>query len=155
VLIDAGEHTLRTSAEGYEPAQRTLTLAGADAAVVHFDLVATRRAAPILPLGRRQPFIPGLVATGALAAGAITGGIVMLGVRSNLTSLQNTPGSLAQSRSSLASEVNTAALVADVLTGLTVVTGGISLYLSLRLDSSPHSPEIALSPSHVTFSGTF
>jgi hypothetical protein len=155
VLIDAGEHTLRTSAEGYEPLLRTLTLAGADAAVVHFDLVATRRASRAPPLGRRQLFVPGLIGTGALAAGAIASGIVMLSARSSLTSLQNTPGSSPQSRSSAASEVNTAALVADVLTGLTVVAGGVSLYLSLRWDSSPRSPEIALSPNRVTFSGTF
>lgn len=155
VLIDAGEHTLRTSAEGYLPALRTLTLAGADAAVVHFDLVAVKRTPSPPPLGRRQPFVPGLIGTGALAAGAIAGGAVMLSARSNLTSLQNTPGSSAQSRSSVAGEVNTAALVADVLTGLAVATGGVSLYLSLRLDGSPHAPEIAVSPSHVTFSGTF
>jgi hypothetical protein len=156
VLIDAGEHTLRASAPGYEPGLRTLTLAGADASVVHFDLVATKRATPTLTTSdRRHLFVPGVVATGVFAAGAIGSGIVMLSARGHLTSLQNTPGSTSQSRSSAASEANTAGIIADVCTGLAVVSGGLSLYLSLQVGSSPKAPEISISPNHVLFSGTF
>jgi hypothetical protein len=156
MLIDAGEHTLRASAAGYEPALRTLTLAGGDAAVVRFDLGPTKGAsAPSLSPARRRLFVPGLIGTGALAAGAITSGIVMLSARSNLTNLQNTVGSSPQARASAANEVNTAALVADVLTGLTIVGGGVTLFLSLPTESSPPSPTVSISPNRVVVTGTF
>jgi hypothetical protein len=54
-----------------------------------------------------------------------------------------------------AAEVNTAALAADVLAGLTVVGGGVTLYLSLRTDDPPASVRVSLSPHHVVLTGTF
>jgi hypothetical protein len=158
MLIDAGEHTLRASAAGYEPAVRALTLAGADTAVVHFDLVASKGTSlppQVPPVARRHLFVPGLIGTSVLAAGAITSGVVMLGARANLNSLQNTVGSSEMARSSVAAQVNTAALVADVLTGLTVVGGGVTLYFSLRTDDPPRSARVSLSPNHVALLGTF
>jgi hypothetical protein len=90
-----------------------------------------------------------------LAAGAIASGVVMLEERSHLSSLQNTPGSTEASRASAANQTNTAALVADVFTGLAVATGAVSLYLSLRLSASPRSPEIGISPNRVFLTGSF
>jgi hypothetical protein len=156
-LIDAGEHTLRASAAGYEPAFRTLTLAGGDRGEVSFVLVATKHASAAPPVApeRRKAFVPGLIGTGVLAAGAIASGVVMLEERSHLSSLQNTPGSTEASRASAANQTNTAALVADVFTGLAVATGAVSLYLSLRLSASPRSPEIGISPNRVFLTGSF
>jgi hypothetical protein len=154
-LIDAGEHTLRASAPGYQPAFRTMTLAGADKVAVKLQLV-------LIPPTREAPqekgrtlFWPGFVATGVLAAGAIVSGAIMLDARSRLSNLQNTPGSNPSLRSSDASEVNNTALAADILTGLAVVAGGVSLYLSLRVDHSPKSPTLAISPTSVSLNGTF
>lgn len=155
-LIDAGEHTLRATAAGYQPAFKTVTLAGADKATVRLQLVPVPTHETPQEKGRTF-FWPGFVVTGALAAGAIVSGAVMLDARSRLSTLQNTPGSSASQRSNDANQVNSAALAADIMTGLAVVAGGVSLYLSLRVDHSPKSPTLALgiSPQQVAFSGTF
>jgi Tetratricopeptide repeat/PEGA domain len=166
-LIDAGEHTLRATAPGYQAAFKTVTLAGADKATVRLQLV------PVPPVHEapqekgRTLFWPGFVATGVLAAGAIVSGAVMLDARSRLNALQNTalpmtpPPSASEiaaaqkKRSDLASTVNSTALAADILSGLAVVAGGVSIYLSLRVDHSLKSPTIAITPQQVLLYGSF
>jgi hypothetical protein len=155
MLIDAGEHILRASSPGYQAAYRTVTLAGADRVAVRLQLVAIPEK-PVVPQERgRNFFWPGFVATGVLATGAIATGAVMLDARSRLTQLQNTPASSASERAKDASEVNNTALAADILTGLAVATGAVSLYLSLRVDHSLKPVTLAVSPQKVTISGTF
>lgn len=155
MLIDAGEHILRATSPGYQAAYRTVTLAGADRVAVHLQLVAIPEK-PVGPQERgRNFFWPGFVATGVLATGAIVTGAVMLGARSRLTTLQNTPDSSATQRTQDANEVNNTALAADIMTGLAVVTGAVSLYLSLRVDHSLKPVTLAVSPQKVTISGTF
>ncbi len=157
MLIDAGEHTLRATASGYQAAYKTITVAGADHIAVRLQLVA-------IPLqGRseapqergRTLFWPGFVATGALAAGAIVSGAIMLDARSRLNTLQNTPGSSAADRSNDAKTTNNAALAADILTGLAVATGAVSLYLSLRVDHTLRPATVAISPQGLSLSGSF
>jgi tetratricopeptide (TPR) repeat protein len=158
MLIDAGEHSLRATAPGYSPGFKTLTLAGADQTSVRLDLVAlpSQKATPETPTERgRSLFWPGFVATGVFAAGAIVSGAVMLDARSRLSQQQNSVGSTESLRSNTANEVNGAALAADILTGLAVVSGGVSLYLSLRVDHSPKPLAVTISPQRVSFSGTF
>jgi hypothetical protein len=156
-LIDAGEHTFRATASGFQPGFRTITLAGGDVASVRLQLVAL---SPLLrveiPRERgRSFFLPGLIATGAFTAGAIVGGSIMLSERSRLISLQNTAGSTEAQRTSAANQVNTAATVADICTGLAIVSGGVSLYLSLRVDHSLRPSVGAVIPRGLALSGTF
>lgn len=155
LLIDAGEHTLRATAQGFQPAFRTVTLAGADKVAVHLQLVAIPHAVEAAQERGRTLFWPGFVATGALAVGAIVSGAIMLDARSRLTTLQNTPGSSSTQRSSTAKEVNTAALVADILTGTAVVMGGVSIGLSLRVDHSPKPASGAAGTTQLSLTGTF
>jgi hypothetical protein len=154
-LIDAGEHTLRATAPGYQPAFKTMTLAGADKVAVKLQLVPVPPTREAPQEKGRTLFWPGFVATGALAAGAIVSGAIMLDARSRLSTLQNTPGSSASARSNDANTVNNTALAADILTGLAVVAGGVSLGLSLRVDHSPKSPSVAISPTGISLSGNF
>jgi hypothetical protein len=157
-LIDAGEHTFRAVALGFQPATQTLTLAGGDVASVRLRLAAFPISRPeATPLDAfRTLFVPGIVVAGAAAAGAIGSGVVMLVARSRLSSLQNSAGSSETQRASAANEVNVAAGVADACSGLAVVAGGVSLYLSLRVDHSPRpSSSGAADPPKVVFSGTF
>jgi hypothetical protein len=154
-LIDAGEHTLRATAPGYQASFKTVTLAGADKVAVKLQLVPVPPTREAPQEKGRTLFWPGFVATGALAAGAIVSGAIMLDARSRLSTLQNTAGSSASARSNDAKQVNNAALAADILTGLAVVTGGVSLYLSLRVDHSPKSPTLAISPTSISLSGNF
>jgi len=156
-VIDAGEHTLRATAPGYSASDRTVTLAGGDRAAVRLELVAfTLPHGPVETAQRsRSVFWPGFVATGALAAGAIVSGAVMLSLDAHLSTLKNTPGSSEAERTSTADNHNTAALVADILTGLAVVTGGVSIYLTLGPDHSSKTPSVAVGPQGIVLSGSF
>jgi len=155
MLIDAGEHTLRATAPGYTAAYRTVTLAGADRIAVRLQLVVIPEKQSTPQERGRTVFWPGFVATGVLATGAIVTGAVMLDARSRLTTLQNTPDSSAIQRTSDANEVNNTALAADIMTGLAIATGAVSLYLSLRVDHSLKPVTLAISPQKVSISGTF
>jgi len=156
-VIDAGEHTLRATAPGYSASDRTVTLAGGDRAAVRLELVAYAlpHAPAETPQRARSVFWPGFVATGALAAGAIVSGAVMLSLDSRLTTLKDTPGSSESQRTTTANNQNTAALAADILTGLAVVAGGVSIYLTLGSDHASKAPSVALSPQRIVLSGSF
>ncbi|MGA2448853.1 MAG: hypothetical protein ABTD50_09275 [Polyangiaceae bacterium] len=158
MLLDAGEHVLRGTAPGYAPATRTVVLAGADHATVRLILALLAPAHPLSPTTEgpaRTLFWPGFVATGALAAGAIVGGAVTLDARSSLSNLQNTPGSNPTERANDANRANVASVISDVCTGLAIVVGGVSIYLSLRPSSSPVRASVGIGPGHVSFAGTF
>jgi tetratricopeptide (TPR) repeat protein len=155
MLIDAGEHTLRATAQGFQPAYRTMTLAGADHVSVRLQLIPVPVAHEAPAERGRTLFWPGFVATGALAAGAIVSGVIMLEARSSWSNLYNEVNPPAAQLKSDASEVNNAALAADILTGLAVATGGVSLYLSLRVDHRLKAPTVGISPQGIKFSGTF
>jgi Tetratricopeptide repeat/PEGA domain len=157
MVIDAGEHTLRASAAGYQTANRTVTLAGRDRVAVRLDLVAVpiARTPPELLPRPRAFFWPGFVAAGGLAAGSVVSGVVMLDARSHLNQLQGTPGSDPGQRASAANLSNSAALAADILAGLAVVTGGVSIYLSIGPDHGAKAPSLAISPQRVVLSLTF
>jgi hypothetical protein len=103
----------------------------------------------------RAVFWPGFVVAGGFAAGAVVSGVVMLVAKSHYDSVENQVGSTLAARQSAASAVNSAALVADVLTGLTVVTGGVSLVLSLRVDHSAKTPAAGTGSQQIVLSGTF
>jgi hypothetical protein len=157
MLIDAGEHTLRATATGFQASYRTMTLAGADHVTVRLQLVPV----PVIvqheaPAERgRTLFWPGLVATGAFAAGAIVSGVITLNAHASWSQLDDSPNPNASQLKSDATQVNSAALAADILTGLAVISAGTSLYLSLRVDHSPKSPSVGISPSQIFLSGTF
>jgi hypothetical protein len=156
-LIDAGEHTFRATASGFQPASQTVTLAGGDAASVRLQLVALSQSLAPEPSRDHGPhlFVPGVVATGILAAGGIVSGAIMLAERSRLSTLQNTAGSSESERTSAANEANAAAAAADICTGLAIVAGGVSVYFSLRVDHSPRASSGAIVPQQIVLSGTF
>jgi hypothetical protein len=159
LLIDAGEHTLTASAPGYDRLDKSLTLAGNDHVSVRFNLVAVARNPPIETGGpevsRTRVFWPGVIATGALAAGAGISLGFSLDANSSLNGLKNTYGSTQDDRNAAANRANTANLVADVLGGLAVVTGGATLYLSLRGERAPKAPSIAITPRSVVLTAEF
>jgi len=155
MVIDAGEHTLRATSPGYSAANRTVTLAGADRAAVRLELVPLSSRVSIDNGEHRAFFWPGLAAAGGLAAGAIVSGAVMLDARSHLTNLQNSPDSSIADRQTWANRNNSAALAADIFSGAAAVAGGITIYLSLRLDHSAKSPAVAISPRQIALSEPF
>ncbi|MDP9036682.1 MAG: tetratricopeptide repeat protein [Myxococcota bacterium] len=158
MVIDAGEHVVQATAPGYRATNRAITLAGADHMAVRLDLVplAPQHLANEAPARGHVAFVPGFVGAGALAAGAIVSGVVMLDARSHLTDLQNTPGSDAGQRQSAAARINAAALTADIFSGLAIVATGISIYLSVGPEhSQKRSPSVAIAPQRVSLSLPF
>jgi len=153
LLIDAGEHTLRATAAGFAPRNYTLTLAGQDQKTIQVALDPLPRHGPVFASKpERRLFWPGFVAAGALGAGAVAASIIMFDARSDLDTLKGNPGSEDGARQNAADRANVAAISADVFAGLAVVTGGVSLYLSLRKER-PRRTDVSFSPrsAHATF----
>ena len=86
------------------------------------------------------------ITTGALAAGALTTGIVALGAASDLSDERAKPaGETTRGKlDDLESKTSTLALVTDILAGAAIVSGGVALYLTLT--SKPSAAGRALAP---------
>jgi tetratricopeptide (TPR) repeat protein len=93
----------------------------------------------------------GWTATGALAVGALVTGIL---AASQASDARNTSffGASSKAADDKASSARTMALVSTVLTGGTLLAGGITLYLSTRPSSST---ALVVRPGAFTFEGTF
>jgi hypothetical protein len=157
-VIDAGEHTLRATAAGYQPALKTVTLAGGDRTGIRFDLVSLTLPNKVVAEGPQEHhrlFWPGFVVTGAAAAGAVVSGILAADAASHLTTLKNEPDSSQTDRGTWANRQNTGNLAADIFTGAAIVAGGVSIYLSLRPDHSQKSTTLAISPRGIGLAQSF
>jgi hypothetical protein len=163
ILVDAGEHIVAASAEGFRPRTYTLKLASQEKASLEIALDPLPRAlsvpsppvAPRVAEPQRRVFWPGVIASAALAAGAVTSVGIMARARSRLSALKGDPGSSAQQREDVSRRANVAAVTTDVLTGLALVGGGITLYLSLRKKPDESRPQLALGPRHLALSWRF
>ncbi len=156
MVIDAGEHTVRATAPGYQAANKTVTLAGGDRAAVRLVLVSLAQPrAPAEPVEHHKIFWPGFVATGAFAAGSIVSGALMLDAQSHVSALKNEVDSSQTERTTWTNRANAEGLVADIFTGAAILAGGASIYLSLRPDHPQRSPSLALSPERIMLSGSF
>ena len=163
-VIDAGEHTLRATAPGYQPALKTVTLAGGDRTGIRLELVSlTLPTKPIAeaPQEHHRLFWPGFVVTGAAAVGAIISGALAADAASHLTTLKSEGFTAANAtaaqneRETWTNRQNTANLAADIFTGAAIVAGGVSIYLSLRPDHSQKSTTLAISPRGIDVSQSF
>jgi hypothetical protein len=156
-VIDAGEHTLRATAPGYQPALKTVTLAGGDRTGIRLELVSLTLPTKVVaeaPPERHRIFWPGFVVAGAAAGGAIVSGILAANAASELTTLKNEQ-STDSVRTTWANRQNSANLAADIFTGAAIVAGGVSIYLTLRPDHSQKSAVLTVSPRGVDLSQSF
>lgn len=146
-IVAIGEHRVEVSKEGHATATKSFTLAGGDA--VSFDAALTPHAAtppprdPVVPPPPRDPVVPPpppaerqvpwalWAVTGVLAAGAVTTGVVALGAASDLDAAKGRFDVGDDELDRASTKAKTFAIVTDVLLLATVVTGGISLYLSI------------------------
>jgi hypothetical protein len=160
LLIDAGEHTISATSPGYDRVDKSITLAGTDKAAVKFTLVPVIRQTEGGPeVGRTHLFIPGIVATGALAIGGAVSFGLMLNANSTLNQLKaNTPYDPGNAQTYV-NRVNTAALVADILGGLAVVSGAVTIYISLRTEKDKPkpsvTPSVAITPTSASLAWSF
>jgi len=82
--------------------------------------------------------------TGALAAGTLTTGIIALGAHSDQTELKESMGASRAELDDADSKVQTWALVTDVLAAATVVSAGVSLYLTLKPPSGQEAVQTTI-----------
>lgn len=138
VPVSAGRRRLSATLPSGRTISKIIEVAGGDEITVDLDfeaLTAAPRAVDTTPTPVRTerpsatPVVIGLVATGLLAAGTATTGILSLSAKSDYDKQLDTfPGS-ADAISSARSRVETLGLVTDVLGAATIVAAGVSVYL--------------------------
>lgn len=165
LTLDPGDHRVELRKAGYQPSTSVLTLAAGDTTELRLHLVpspaADRHASPAAQGAKHEQSLPwlGWVATGVLAAGAGVMGVLATNQASELSSLRTSVSTQAQ-RDKVAKRAHTYAIACDALGAAALVSGGISLYLTLH-SSGPKRHEAAaettlvLSPSRVALSGSF
>lgn len=162
-LVDAGDHKVTASKDGYVTATQNVTLAGGDESTVNVELqeVPPTPTAPTASstnpnppyIIQQQPPPPpppekpsylwvGYAATGVLAVGAVVTGVVAVSDASSLKNERNSPTATRDSLDSAESKARTFALVADVCTVAAVVVGGVTLYFTFKKPSSTASASV-------------
>jgi hypothetical protein len=101
----------------------------------------------------------GITATGALAAGAVATGIFALSAKKDFDNTVARYGVDAQTVSDARSKTRTLALVTDILTGATVLAGGVTVITALGSSASSkerqHAVSVDLTAGGVIARGTF
>jgi hypothetical protein len=172
VRVNAGRRRISANATGRLPQSRVVEVAGGDTLRVPFEMVSTE--APVsttsaLATGSAPPppppgpsiFWPGWIATGALGAGAAVVGVLSLGATSDYNDKRDQFGVTRGQLDDARSKSRTFSITTDVLLGAALITGGVSLYLSLRTPSAQQgkapasSLGIGLGPGSAMLRGTF
>lgn len=160
LMVDAGNLRIVVTHAGYAAKTRVITLVGGDTQTVTIDLAENKPDVVVTQTttGLPGPAIAGWIVTGVLAAGAIGTGIAASAASSRYDDKRNTPisGSPEEARADLDHQrnlVRALALTTDVLMGVTLVAGGISLYFTLR--PKPDAPQVRIQGSRAVFSVGF
>ena len=103
--------------------------------------------APPGPSGPPYPLWVGWSVTGALAVGALSTGIAALTANSQLTVAKNDEASSASALNGLSSRAHGFALACDIMTGMAVVTGGVTLYFTVKELQRPKRDVHAAGPT--------
>jgi hypothetical protein len=177
VTVNAGRRRVTATREGKVPVAKVVTVAGSDVLKVELELTDTSAQGGPAPPASSQVAPPkppveesktpwlGWALTGAFGVGAAIGGVVALGASSDLKDQRDKPSSTRSSLDDARSKVKTTALVTDILLGATILTGGISLYLTFRSPSKdtsrgPSAPpsgafRLGIGPGAVSLGGDF
>jgi hypothetical protein len=153
VLVDAGTVRVKVDKEGLTPQTRELVMAGGEAQTLTLSLraVDARPAAPPVVIGETHGVPPlavaGWITASALLAGTVGVGIGALSASSRYEDNRTQPISTspAEAKRDLEHQRHTVqalALTTDLLGAATLVTGALSLYLTVR-----HRPKRPTTPS--------
>jgi hypothetical protein len=173
VIVNPGRRKVSISKRGYITAASGVSVAGGDTVAVNLELVDIRPKA--VDNGPRDRAIVSWVATGVLAAGAGTMGVLTLTKKNRYNDDLNLPPCANQTinsnscltdpsstLSSDQSQVKTLALVTDILTGAAVVAAGISIYFTAKAvghhdTEAPPAPAVGLrmGPGAAALIGSF
>ncbi|MBI2391581.1 MAG: hypothetical protein HYV09_18480 [Deltaproteobacteria bacterium] len=144
VLVNAGKRKIAAKLAGKPAATRVLTMAGSDTVTVKLELSESKTSPPPTattttattssetpPPKRDIPWVAWGV-TGALAAGAAITGVIALSSSSSLRDQRDTPNVSRDDLDAASSRTKTWAVVTDVLLVGTVVSAGVSTWLTFR-----------------------
>lgn len=157
VLVNAGLRRIAVRHPEYSQQGRKVSIAGGDEEALSIQLKSAKpstTAAPPPQPGGPTPPPPtpgpseevvdeggspwfGWVLTGVFAATAATTGVIALSANGSLADKRDSAGASADDLDTEAKRVRTLAIVTDVMIAATVITGGITLWLSMDDDSDP------------------
>jgi tetratricopeptide (TPR) repeat protein len=155
LLVDAGVHRVTLRRSGYQQKTNRIILAGGDEQSVPFPLEAVQEGKQTIVVRERAQqdgyqtlMIAGWATTGALAAGAIITGIMGASEAKELEDLRKSdPTEISDFESRLdrtKSRASSLLLASDVFSGAAIVTGGLSLWLTI---APPKSDDDEPAPS--------
>ena len=168
VVVNAGRRKITATKAGLAPVTEVVNVAGQDTKTIalSFDLAPEQppgsASAPPVPPPPREgtsstrsiPWV-GWAATGVLATGAIVTGALALSASRELKTDREGPTTRAE-LDAAQKKTKTWALVTDVLTGATLVAGGVSLYFTLKKDEGQApSTEVGVGPGTITLRRRF
>jgi hypothetical protein len=183
LVVNPGKHRIGVSKDGYQPSSKSVTLAASEVVKVDLPLVekksesssptstvtpTTNEPPPVSPPTGSHPtttttthrsFPTGAwILTGALTGAALTTGILAITSSRSLSDERASNHADPSRLDSLSSKTKTWALVADIAAGLALVSGGVSLYLTLRPGAeTPKESAVHLnvSTNGLSLAGTF
>ena len=163
-LIDAGDHRVTITKQGFRPFVKRVTLAGKDHLAMNAVLEKEQGQVVVVqqtPESKPSYVWVGWAATGAITAGAVVTGVLALDANSKLNDLKNTRDVTSTQLHDQQTKRNTLALATDILTGTAVVAAGVSLYFTLtsgkRTEASepPGRVRVGLGLGSVRLAGEF
>jgi PEGA domain len=167
ILLNAGEHNIELRKLGFRSQVLRRTLAGSDAGELKVELEAVPAAAPAAALapvgpspvterGNAGPWI-GWSLTGALAVGAVVTGVLGNREADDLDEMRARKGATYDDLRSTSNRAKALLIASDALAAATVVSGGISLYLTLRAPSRDQPARVGLcvAPSGLSLVGAY
>jgi len=159
VAVSVGRRKITVLHDGHSPEVRYVDIAAGETAKLAIDFPALGGSAqpsdkPGQPGSHERPTKTLWIVSGALAAGAITMGVLGYVASRDLQDARNTfpatPGDL----DSKASRVTTFGLIADIAGAAALVTGGVALYFTVSKGKG-HEVQAGLTPTGLRIAGTF
>ncbi len=174
IIVNTGRHRVSVSKNGRQPVSKTIDLASSEQATLRVELspapdasslssspAGTAESSSQAESGTSIPWI-GWGITAALAAGAVTTGILASKSASDLDAERNKIPNTQQALDDASGKTKVFSMTADILAAAAVIGGGVSLYYTLKgptrentsTASMPHT-DLAILPTGVALRGAF
>lgn len=166
VIVNPGRRKITAQKAGYAAGATVVRVVGGDSTVAQIDLTSLAAAQRPSDPGPRNRAILSWSITGAFAAGAAVTGVLALNAQKQLKDDRGVPDIDPNTLDSDSKKVKTLSLVADVLGGVAVVGGVVSIYFTYKaLKGAPEEeappaktgfrPRFDVGPTGAVMSGTF